>query len=123
MVSHCRRWERNGAEDNNAPQNTENNDKLDSISAAVKNLKGSNSALAWKWLKKCIGKEKAFSNESVKPIAHENGRLLLDVDEIKDCWARYFQALVADPTGHSRDKTYWETSVEFEPSKNLSHEI
>jgi hypothetical protein len=92
---------------------------LESIRSAVKNLKGSNSAQAWHWLKRCIGKGKEASNESVKPIANEDGRLLLDADEIKDRWARHFQALAADPTGHSRDKSYWENSVEFNPSKNI----
>ena len=94
---------------------------LDSIRTAVKNLKGSNSALAWKWLKRCIGKEMDSSNETVKPIAHEDGRLLLDADEVKDRWARHFQGLAADPSGHSRDKSYWETSVVFNPSKQLPH--
>lgn len=95
---------------------------LDSIRTAVKNLKGSNSALSWRWLKRCIGKGKESSNDSVKPITHEDGRLLLDSDEIKDRWARHFQALAADPTGHSRDKSYWENSVTFNPSKILPQE-
>ena len=40
VVSHCRRWERNGAEDNNAPQNTENNDKLAIDRKALKETGG-----------------------------------------------------------------------------------
>ena len=95
---------------------------LESIRSAVKNLKGSNSAQAWNWLKRCIGKGKEASNESVKPITNEDGRLLLDADEIKDRWARHFQALAADPTGHSRDKSYWENSVAFDPSKRIAQD-
>ena len=92
---------------------------LESIRQAVKNLKGTNSAQAWKWLKHCIGKEKEPMSDLVKPIAHENGTLLLDADEVRERWARHFQALAADPTGHSQDKSYWENEVTFNPSKQI----
>ncbi|MEN9832510.1 MAG: hypothetical protein RLZZ487_2115, partial [Pseudomonadota bacterium] len=36
-------------------------------------------------------------------------------------WARHFQALFADPTGHSRVKAYWE-AIGFTPRKQLTEE-
>ena len=62
----------------------------------------------WNWSKnKGKWQSQTSQVDGVTPLYHEDGRLLIDHQEILDSWHRHFQKLSEDVTGHSRDRKFW----------------
>ena len=47
----------------------------------------------------------------LQPIKDEDGKLLTDAEDIGAAWARHYQRLADDPTGHSQDAEHWRPLV------------
>lgn len=66
----------------------------------------------WRWASDLGGWKLKAAARGLQPIRDEHGKLLTDAEEIGGAWARHYQRLADDPTGHSQDAEHWRPLTE-----------
>jgi hypothetical protein len=63
----------------------------------------------WQWASRTAGWRLRGGIAGIQPMQDAQGRLVTDLESVRQVWSDHFSELARDVTGHSRDPEYWRT--------------